>query len=290
MTRALTCLVLLLSAIAAPSASAEGFREADVHKALAAAGFDAIADEVSAAARPAVMIHRHILEREPKALGTTRLGGRPDLPTGTSWPRCRGLQQSFLGQIRVQDLPESAQELRRLGGTLLFFTVNGSADDEGRYDVWPGLCSAVVHARAGAPLKRTAPKQEIPALKPARLRFEVRPDVPGLAVDGDRLMAPLRRVEVTDSRGWFRFHDKLRGGETGRDHYLLGYLGTPLNPDPCADRTDRTRSPWRHLFTIGYDEALGFDIPDAGWLQIAISPADLAAGRFDRVCSLFNTT
>lgn len=289
MKRALAS-VLMLFLIAAPSAAADGFREAEVRTALDAAGFTTIADQVSAAARPAVMIDRQVLRREPSALGTTRLGGRPDLPAGTQWPRCRGLQQSFLGQIRVLDLPKEAQELRRLGGSLLFFTVNGSAEDEERYDVWPGLCSAVVHAKAGATLKRTSPVQHIVELKPARLRFDVRPDVPGLHVDGDRLMAPLRRVAVTDYERWFEFRDALRGGRNEHDHYLLGYLGTPLNPDPCATRTDRVRSPWRHLFTIDYDEQLGFDIPDAGWLQIAVSPADLKAGRFDRVCSLFNTT
>lgn len=289
MKRAFTSLLMLVL-LAAPSARADGFREAEVRQALDAAGFGSIADRVSTAARPAVMIDRQILRREPSALGTTRLGGRPDLPVGTQWPRCRGLQQSFLGQVRVRDLPTQAHELRRLGGTLLFFTVNGSADDEERYDVWPGLCSAVVHAKAGVSLKRASPVQDIVELNPARLRFEVHPDVPGLAVDGDRLMAPLRRVAVTDYERWFEFHDALRGGRDMRDHYLLGYLGTPLNPDPCAARTDRMHSPWRHLFTIDYDEELGFDIPDAGWLQIAVSPSDLKAGRFDRVCSLFNTT
>ncbi|WP_028065738.1 DUF1963 domain-containing protein [Solirubrobacter soli] len=289
MMRAFASLLLALL-VAAPSAQAGGFRAAEVRRALDAAGFETIADQVSAASRPAVMIDRQVLRREPRERGTTRLGGRPDLPVGTAWPRCRGLQQSFLGQIRVRDLPKEAKELRRLGGSLLFFTVNGSADDEDRYDVWPGLCSAVVHAKAGAPLERISPAQDIIELKPARLRFEVHPDVPGLAVDADRLMAPLRRVKVTDYERWFEFHDALRGGRDERDHYLLGYLGTPLNPDPCASRTDRMRSPWRHLFTIDYDQELGFDIPDGGWLQIAISPADLRAGRFDRVCSLFNTT
>jgi hypothetical protein len=157
----------MLLLIGAPSARADGFREPEVRKALVAAGFETIADQVSAAARPALMIDRQILRREPRARGTTRLGGRPDLPLGTEWPRCRGLQQSFVGQIRVRDLPRQAPELRRLGGTLLFFTVNGSADDEERYGVWPGLCSAVVHAEPGETLKRTSPVQDIRRARPS---------------------------------------------------------------------------------------------------------------------------
>jgi hypothetical protein len=55
--------LLLLFVIAAPSARADGFRQAEVRQALDAAGFDAIAERVSAAARPAVMIDRQILSR-----------------------------------------------------------------------------------------------------------------------------------------------------------------------------------------------------------------------------------
>jgi hypothetical protein len=83
---------------------------------------------------------------------------------------------------------------------------------------------------------------------------------------------------VTDYERWFEIHDALRGARGEHDHYMLGYLGTPLNPDPCVTRTDRRRSPWRHLFTIDYDEALGFEIPDGGWLQIGLEAMLLAVG------------
>jgi hypothetical protein len=44
------------------------------------------------------------------------------------------------------------------------------------------------------------------------------------------------------------------------------------------------------LFTIGPDEEFGFEVADAGRLQLLISPADLRAGRFNHVCGVFDTT
>ena len=41
--------------------------------------------------------------------------------------------------------------------------------------------------------------------------------------------------------------------------------------------------------TFGYDEDRGFMVADVGTLQLLISPADLRAGRFDRVCGVFDS-
>jgi hypothetical protein len=48
-------------------------------------------------------------------------------------------------------------------------------------------------------------------------------------------------------------------------------------------------SAWRHLFTIGLDYRIGFEVADGGQLQIAIRPDDLRGGRFDRVCGIFDS-
>ena len=279
-------LALLALALSAPAASADGFREPEVQKALRAAGFGTIAERAAAVSSPVLMLDRDLLPREPRVRGTTRFGGRPDLPAGTPWPRCRGLRQAFLGQIRVRDLPAEAAELGRLGGTLLFFTVAGSADDEQRYDVWPGRCSAVVHAPPGARLVRTSPPRGLLRLRPARMRFSLRPDLPDVTLFGDRLQAPLRDIRITDAEAerWFKLRETLND-DPRFEHQLLGYSRLSFNEDRCAARADRVRAPWRHLLTVGYDHDLGFDLPGAVRVQILISPADLRAGRFDRICT-----
>jgi hypothetical protein len=273
---------------AAPAAWADGYREADVRSALEAAGFADIAPKVAAASLPAVTIDLAQRSRDPAVLGSSRLGGRPDLPAGVAWPRCKGKPQTFLGQIKLRELPPAARELRRLGGTLLFFTYVAFETDERDYGLWDGSCTAVLHARAGMKLTRTPLPRETLPLRPSRPRFTARPDVPDVADFGDRLLGPLGDVVVEDWERWFEFREALLG-KPRLEHELLGYLDVPNGGDKCSARAERTRGTWRHLFTVGPDDHLGFSVADAGRLQVLISPADLRAGRFDRVCGVFDS-
>lgn len=285
--RSLLAAVVALLGLA-PAAWADGYREADVRSALEAAGFAEVARKVAGASRAAVTIDLAQRRREPATLGTSRLGGRPDLPVGAAWPACNGKPQSFLGQIRLRELPGAARELRRLGGTLLFFTHVAFEPGECEYGLWAGDCTTVLHARAGAALRRTALPGETLRLRPSKPRFTARPDVPDLALVHDFLMAPLRSVVVKDWERWFDFRNTLLG-KPRLEHLLLGYSNAPNGGDDCSERAERGRDTWRHLFTVGPDDDLGFNVADAGRLQILIAPADLRAGRFDRVCGVFDS-
>ena len=259
-----------------------------MRSALKAAGFADIAGKVAAAARPAVTIDLAQRSREPIVRGRSRLGGRPDLPKGTAWPRCKGKPQTFLAQFRLRELPKAARELRRLGGTLLFFTHVEFEPGEREYGLWAGDCTTVVHARAGAKLTRMALPSGTLRLRPSKPRFSAQPDVPDLALDEDFLMAPLRDTVIADWEGWFDFRYALLG-KPRLEHLLLGYSNAPNGGDECSERAERGRDTWRHLFTIGPDDHLGFNVADAGRVQILIAPADLRAGRFDRVCGVFDS-
>ena len=286
MIRLATALAALALVVPVPVASAQGFREPEVRAALEANGLGALADTIAPAARPAVIVDRTLLAREPSELGTTRLGGRPDLPAGTKWPRCRGYAQSFLAQLRLQDLPAEAAELNGHGGTVLFFAhidrVEGSWNQP-----FSGECATVLHARPGTPLRRASIPRHALRLRPALPRFDVRADLPDRGGAGDRLMAPLQAVKVEDSFAWNGVRDQLEG-DRFRPHRVLGYSADPNGGTPCSLRAERTKDTWRHLFTLGYDKRLGFAIEAFGRVQFLISPADLQAGRFDRACGVFD--
>jgi hypothetical protein len=277
---------VLASLIVAPAASAsEAVREAAVK-----AGYADIADRVADAALPTAYLRPARAGRMPVALGTSRTGGDPDLPAGAKWPRCKRRPQSFLGQIRVRDLPDSAKELRRLGGVLLFFTDVQRDPDAHDWLMWAGDCSAVIHARSGAALRRVKRPDTRPVrLKPLSVRFAAREDVPDLALDADHLMPPLQDIVPPGGwEKWFEFRDSLYG-KGWAETKVLGYPRAPNGGDDCSARMERPTGTWRHLFTIGPEDAFGFEVADAGALQLLISPADLRAGRFDRVCGVFDS-
>lgn len=283
---------VLLLALAAPTAHA-GYREREVREAVRAAGFPKLADRAAEASRVALVIRRTRLKRTPSALGTTRFGGVPDLPPREPWPQCAGRPQTFLGQLRVRDLPRPARSLRQLGGTVLFFTHVEFEDpsDTTEVGIGAGRCSTVLHARAGTPLRRA---RRLPSptmrLRPARMRFTPRPSIPSETSHG-WMSPPMRDVTVPgDSMSWFDLRERLLGDPSGPEHRALGHL-SQVNGETgrCWWRTQRRRGAWLPLFTMSYDVPIGFEVADGGRLQIVVAPGDLRRGRFDRVCGIFES-
>jgi hypothetical protein len=275
-------------------AAAHGYRDAEVAAAARAAGFAHVADRAGAVSRPTVLLTRRLLRRSPAALGTTRLGGNPDLPAGVAWPRCGPRTQTFLGQIRLAELPPEAIELGSRGGLLLVFTEVRfeSVRSTGR-GLWGGRCTTVVHAPEGTPLTRRRPPRRaaVMRLRPASLHYLVRPDVPDVGMDYRSLAAPLGDVALLDTEvdRWWDLRASLHGKKGLLQHRLLGYVDMPNGGGRCWRRTERPIDPWRHLITIGLDFGIGFEVADGGRLQVEIAPADLAAGRFDRACGIFDS-
>jgi hypothetical protein len=284
-------LLLLFALVLAAPAVAHAQWEPEVREAADRAGFGSIADRVVAVTRPTALVGRRLLDRAPPALGTSRLGGHPDLPAGSGWPRCRGKPQTFLGQVRLADLPAEAEPLRAHGGVLLIFT-QVELESPG-YGLWAGDCTRVIHAPEGAALARTRPPRgaRILRLRPSQMRFRARPDIPDTQFLGGRLTAPLSDIRLRDAEveSWWELEAALHEREGRLLHRLLGHIKTPNGEGRCWRLTQRPRGAWRHLFTIGYDLRLGFEVADGGRLQIAISPGDLRSGRFDRVCGIFDS-
>jgi hypothetical protein len=274
-------------------AAARGSEDTDVAAAARAAGFAHIAERAAAVSRPTLLVTRRLLRRAPAALGTSRLGGNPDLPSNVPWPRCGPRTQTFLGQLRLADLPPEAAELRDRGGLLLVFTeVRFESLRSTRQGLWGGRCTTVVHAPEGSPLTRRRPPRRaaVMHLRPASLRYLVRPDIPDVGMDYRALAAPLGDVAVleTEVDRWWDLRASLHARTGLLQHRLLGYVDTPNLGGRCWRRTERAVDAWRHLITIGLDFGIGFEVADGGRLQVEIAPADLAAGRFDRVCGIFD--
>jgi len=255
----------------------------DVRQAAHAAGFADIADRLAEAARPTTMVAPGKRKAAPAMPGTSRYGGGADLPVEGKWPRCKGRRQAFLAQVRLSDLPAGADELRRLGGTLLFFTDVQSEAGETEYGMWAGDCSKVIHVPAGTPVRRQARTKRMLVIKPARMRFTARPDIPDLDFDY-ALMPPLQDINVKDKLDPYWDMRWALQGKTYPQDKLLGYSNQMNGGDECSARAELRTGTWRHLFTF-----TTWEVADGGRLQLLISSEDLAAGRFDRVCGTFDS-
>lgn len=292
LARSLILTGLLLFCLSVP---AHAYRDAEVSEAARAAGFADIADRVGASALPTVWTSRTTAPGALRRLGASRLGGNPDLPVGSQWPRCRRRPQTFLGQIRLPELPVDAEPLRRHDGLLLFFTHVQLEDPSFTgYGLWAGRCTRVVHAPAGSNLQRVRPPRRAPLmrLRPTSVRFRVGPDIPDTDFDLSRLAAPLADIELRARQGeaWLELRDSLSPQARSLPHRLLGYPASPNGETRCWERTQRREGAWRHLLTIGPDSRLGFEVADGGRLQVALPPQDLENGRFDRACGIFDSS
>ena len=71
--------------------------------------------------RPAIRVVATPRDEHP--LGSARLGGLPDLPRGSQWPRVDGIPLMFAGQFELSDLAtyEAASSLPKVGRLAFFF-------------------------------------------------------------------------------------------------------------------------------------------------------------------------
>lgn len=110
----------------------------DIRAALHVAGLDRIADEVIHSAQPAVRIAAEVVDEDTLPLGSSKIGGRPDLPCDTMWSMNGETPLTFLGQFNLADLASYHVErvLPRVGILSFFYD---SATQPWGFD--PGVCA-----------------------------------------------------------------------------------------------------------------------------------------------------
>ena len=228
-------------------------------------------------------------------VGASRLGGDPDLPSGMKWPTCRGKKTTFLAQIPLADLAQiEPGAVPADDSTLAVFAGLIPADDGvTQMEQSPGRVGratcVLVRTLRGPLVRRTTPKR-VPRLRSRPVRF-----VPTLTVPDSQLAQ--ERYGLTDKQvydKYWRLEYEAAAGTLGREpdelpiHQLLGWPAAVQYAPLFGCGTTFPKEPThRLLFQLAFDERLNFAIGDGGWLYLTGRPADLRAGRFDRLCSEF---
>lgn len=241
------------------------------------------ADRIAADALPGA----RLVAGGPDPVGGNRLGGEPDLPAKMKWPRCRGQKLSFLGQFRLADLPAGA--LPSTGVVTVFANLDPDGEgvapiDEANGRVGEQTC--VIVRRLRSPLARRAAPKGVRSLRSRPMTLRPTLTVPDIYVAEQRY-----GFEDRDN-AWWKLEDEAMVGRLrvktpyAPNHQLLGWPW-PIQDTPLrgCGRRPAERLTHRLFLQVDADDALGFEFGDAGVLYLSGTPADLRAGRFNRLCA-----
>ena len=96
--------------------------KAGVQQALTSAGLSRLVEHIDLLVRPSIRINTKSVDESKLPIGASKFGGQPDLPPATPWPSWQDLPQSFVAQIRLEELqPYDSQKLFPTKGILWFF-------------------------------------------------------------------------------------------------------------------------------------------------------------------------
>jgi uncharacterized protein YwqG len=263
---------------------------------LSEAGLEPYADALVGLARPSIRLNPTSPPTDDGP-GTTALGGEPDLPETTDWPRFRDVPLSFVAQVNLADVTSlDMGGLLPTSGLLSFFYE--SSQSVWGFDPADRGGWAVLFTPAGVPIAHRAAPSGIPN--------DARYGRRGLRVDAETTYAPWEFAEVASlglSRDeLFAYAQALGDGEDLPVHRLLGdpqpiqgdmqlecqlvsnglYCGDPSGySDPRADVLRHGAVDWRLLLQIDSDDDAGMMWGDVGRIYYWMRRDDLAARAWD---------
>jgi hypothetical protein len=255
---------------------------------------DDAADAIERSARECVSFSLKARKRA-LALGASRFGGTPDMPSTATWPLSARGYLTFLAQINLSELPKlKGRPLPPSGWIYVFLGSDQSTSD---------VEHVIKYSKGRSVLE--------PRAAPAGTRV-----LPSFAATG-KLACAIPGKGAPERKEW-KFASRvsgrlraLRGRVGGVYPRLLGYPSCSVDdPRETAalirdlrrrpfDLTwqsrnrvavDAARAEWRHLFSLGSHKGLGVSFCHSGVLQVVIRRSDLKARSFSRTHACISAT
>jgi hypothetical protein len=193
---------------------------------LLAAGLGRVADAILRISMPSISMDcRKATDETALPVGSSKLGGVPDMRPGQTWPAWQGSPMAFIGQVRLADIAahDAEGDLPHSGLLSFFCAVDGTAaglmlapDDPSSWTVLhvDGDLASLVRL----PLPPRLPRRlRFPACQAGFAREPMLPDVESREVLGLGLSEPERHAYI----------DVQSGADAGylpaMNHHLLGY-------------------------------------------------------------------
>ncbi|UXI66995.1 YwqG family protein [Tahibacter amnicola] len=279
-------------------------------------GFSALADCLRRWVRQPCQLSVKAVHDEIPELGTTRVGGYPDLPIGTRWPRHNGRPMQCLAQIDLSDLPGTlAASGFPATGLLTFFIALEPDLPTARFhdpDQSPGNVR-VLYTPEGTPLERIrstwdrgTPAADI-VMPSCAARFATLPiDLP--AIDSARVRQA--RLSPGERDLYAELLEHLHAVAPGHRYHFIGGNARLIQCGDPADEAERivrgidryqlqiddpalaadvlrASTDWVQLAQFDSCSEAGWEWGDGGVLHWMIREDDLRHGCFDRVIMTF---
>ena len=266
--------------------------------ALVAAGLSRLVKDIDRLARPSIRLSATKADESLMNVGASKLGGIPDLPPGLAWPELKGAPQSFIAQIRLDDVRQlDIEKVLPQSGMLWFFydaeqqTFGADPTDRGGWQVLFQDVDLTKLQRTPVPAKLPAASQFQACFLgfASELTLSQQPQLEILNLDWtDEDQKKYETVLATLSSQADRAtpHHRLLGNpDTIQDDMRLecqlASNGVTDIDDPRAAALSKGAMDWQLLLQIDTNEEIGVRWGNAGMLYYWIRSADLQARRFD---------
>lgn len=270
-----------------------------VQAAFISAGLSRLVKDIDTLTRPSIRLFASPVQESSLRIGISKLGGLPDLPAGTAWPEWNGISQSFIAQIRLDDLRAyDVQQVLPQHGMLWFFydahqqTFGENSADAGAW--------RVIFQEDLQRLQRT----QTPANLPTKSQFHVctirfacemtLPQQPELELSSfDWTKEEVQQYETLlatfpDSADHATIHHRMLGHpDTLQDDMRLQCQlmthGVTRPDDSRIAELAKGALDWQLLLQIDSDEHAGMQWANTGMIYYWIKSADLRSHRFDNI-------
>jgi uncharacterized protein YwqG len=272
----------------------------DLKSMLEMHGLGNMSDAILAAARKCVRFEGMAKESPKAPVGTSKLGGQPDLPEILDWPLRDGRPLAFLAQIALSHLPtnEESTQLPRSGLLSFFFDV---VEQPWGFDPKDAGSSRVLYSQESMRLERTAMPSELPdeaQFAELSLSQQEHYSLPGW----EREEAQSLDLNEQQMEAYDLIRSALSPEFPSTCHQLLGWPDEIQGPMElecqlashglyCGNATgysDRRAAEiasgaidWRLLLQLDSDDRAGMMWGDAGRLYFWIREQDLVEHSFD---------
>jgi uncharacterized protein YwqG len=265
---------------------------------LEKAGLGRVSGDIEKIQQAAVRLVSQTAGSQPLKAAVSRLGGLPDLPQEIAWPLLNGVPQSFIAQIRLEEIKPFISNADIPSSGMLYFFYDAHQETYGEKPADRGGWQVIYYAGdAGRLVQRSAPSG-LPAdasFQTCSVSFLSEITFPGTPeiflldynwTDDERARYDDFVYNFPSPQDRAAIHNRLLGHpDTIQDdmHIQCALMANGVSSidDPRADALAKTALDWQLLLQVDSDEHAGMKWASAGKLYFWIEREKLAAQHFE---------